>query len=46
MQGQIISSDEGMADLLNEYFASVYTKEDLQEIPSATILYQGNNPFW
>lgn len=43
-QDNIISSDEGMADLLNKYFVSVYTKENLQEIPSAAILYQGNNP--
>ena len=44
VQGNVISSDEGMADLLNEYFASVYTEEDLQEIPSAPILYQGREP--
>ena len=43
-QGNIISSDEGMAELLNEYFVSVYTKEDLQEIPSVPIVYQGSNP--
>ena len=43
-QGNMISSDEGMADLLNEYFASVYTEEDLQQIPSVPILYQGNEP--
>ena len=33
-QGNVISSDEGMADLLNEYFASVYTIESLQEVPN------------
>ena len=43
-QGNMISDDEGMAELLNEYFASVYTEEDLQEIPSVQILYQGNEP--
>ena len=43
-QGNIISSDEGMAELLNEYFVSVYTKEDLEEIPSVPILYQGTKP--
>ena len=43
-QGQIISSDEGMADLLNEYFVGVYTKEDLREIPNAAISYLGNSP--
>ena len=43
-QGNIISSDEGMAELLNEYFVSVYTKEDLKELPSVPIFYQGTNP--
>ena len=41
--GSIISSDEGMANILNEYFASVYTKEDTSEIPIVPIVYQGNN---
>ena len=40
----IISSDEGMADLLNEYFASVYTEEDLQNMPAISTFYQGNEP--
>ena len=43
-QGNIISSDEGMAEILNEYFASVYTEEDLNEIPRVPVLYQGNVP--
>ena len=43
-EGNIISSDEGMAELLNEYFASEYTKEDISEIPDVPIVYQGNNP--
>ena len=43
-QDNIISTDEGMADLLNEYFASVYTEEDLQNMPTAPAVYQGNEP--
>ena len=42
--GSIISSDEGMANILNEYFTSVYTEEDTSEIPIVPIVYRGNNP--
>ena len=42
-EGKIISSDVGMAELLNKYFASVYTKEDTLLIPDVPIVYQGNN---
>ena len=44
IEGNIISSDEGMAELLNGYFASVYTKENISEIPDVPIAYRGNNP--
>ena len=43
-QGNVISCDEGMAELLNEYFASVYTEEDLQGMPTVPARYQGNEP--
>ena len=43
-EGNIISTDEGMANTLNEYFASVYTEEDTSVIPSVPIRYQGSNP--
>ena len=42
--GSIISTDEGMANIFNEYFASVYTEEDTSEIPNVPIVYRGNNP--
>ena len=42
--GNIISTDEEMAELLNKYFASVYTEEDTSEIPDVAINYQGNEP--
>ena len=42
--GSIISTDEGMANIFNEYFASVYTEEDTSEIPIVPIVYRGNNP--
>ena len=41
---RIISSDEGMASILNEYFCTVYTEEDTSTIPRAPITYQGNEP--
>ena len=44
IEGNIISSDEGMSELLGGYFANVYTKEDISEIPDVPIVYQGNNP--
>ena len=40
----IISTDKGMANIFNEYFASVYTEEDTSEIPNVPIVYRGNNP--
>ena len=40
----IINSDESMANILNEYFASVYSEEDTLEIPIVPIVYRGNNP--
>ena len=42
--GSIISSEEGMANILNEYFTSGFTEEDTSEIPIAPIVYRGNNP--
>ena len=43
-KGSIISTDEGMANIFSEYFASVYTEEDTSEIPIVPIVYRGNNP--
>ena len=43
-EDNIISSDEEMAELLNKYFASVYTNENISEIPDVPIVYQGTNP--
>ena len=42
--GSIISSDKGMANILNEYFTSGFTEEDTSEIPIVPIVYRGNNP--
>ena len=42
--GNIISNDKDMASILNEYFASVYTEEDISEIPIVPIVYQGDKP--
>ena len=42
--GSITSTDEGMANIFNEYFASGFTEEDTSEIPIVPIVYRGNNP--
>ena len=33
-KGEIIKDDKGKADILNSFFASVFTKEDKQNIPA------------
>ena len=33
--GSYAATDQGKADTLNDYFASVFTEEDLSDIPSA-----------
>ena len=33
-----------MADLLNKYYASVYTKEDTTEMPAVPVVYLGDKP--
>ena len=43
-EGELISDDAGMADLLNNHFASVFTEEDVSEIPGMEIRYEGTMP--
>ena len=43
-EGTLISSDAGMADLLNNQFVSVFTDEDVSEIPGMEIIYEGTMP--
>ena len=43
-QGRIISGDKEMAEIMNKFFTSVYTIEDLQDIPRVPIFYRGMEP--
>ena len=40
--GNVITDNKKAADLLNEYFASVFTVEDTKDIPSPLQLFEGN----
>ena len=42
--GRIISSDLEMSNELNNYFASVFTRENTLETPDAVIKYEGDTP--
>ena len=43
-EGRIVGNDLEMAELLNEYFASVYTEENMSNMPIVQSRYQGSNP--
>ena len=43
-EGNLISTDAGMATLLNIHFVSVFTEEDTGEIPNVLIKYEGAMP--
>ena len=40
--GNVISSNKKAADYLNEYFCSVFTQENLANIPNALAIFEGN----
>lgn len=40
--GQIITSNKHTADYLNSYFCTVFTKENLDNIPNPVMLFNGN----
>jgi len=40
--GPIVSDSDKMGELLNDYFASVFLKEDLQFIPKASTIAKKN----
>ena len=42
--GRIISSDLEMSNVLNDYFASVFTRENTLDIPEMVIRYEGDAP--
>ena len=45
-EGDELVTDEGrMAEMLNSFFCSVFTQEDLDELPQPEQLYHGEEPF-
>ena len=40
--GSLITSDEGMCEIFNEYFATVFTDEDLTNVPDAEQMWKGS----
>ena len=42
-QGSIIDDDQSMCDTLNNFFASVFTKEDTQNVPEVVNILNGEN---
>lgn len=42
--GNLITSDVGIAGVLNEYFTSVFTEESVDAIPETTVRYLGEHP--
>ena len=41
MIGEIIMKDEQMCTILNDYFLSVFTKEDVENVPIPQQMFQG-----
>ena len=41
---ELVSEEEKMTTILNTYFSSVFTREDLTNIPSANQSYKGDQP--
>ena len=42
--GKLITDDDKMAELLNDFFCSVFTREDCSSMPVAEQLFTGNAP--
>ena len=42
--GGIITDDDKMAELLNDFFCSVFTSEDCSNVPAAEKLFHGSDP--
>ena len=41
---EIVTDDEKQAEILNQFFTSVFTKEDLENLPLLEPVYHGNSP--
>ena len=42
--GQLVTADENMAEMLNNFFCSVFTREDTSTIPEAEQRFLGMQP--
>ena len=42
--GELVTDNEKMAEMLNSWYCSVFTRENLQELPEAEKIFTGNNP--
>ena len=42
--GDIVTDDATMAGMLNSFFSSVFTDEDLEDLPKPETLYHGDSP--
>jgi ribonuclease P/MRP protein subunit RPP40 len=41
---EVVADSEKMANILNSWYCSVFTEEDLSNMPSPEVLYMGDNP--
>ena len=41
---ELISDDQKMCEILNTFFSSVFTKEDLNDLPQPRQFYTGSSP--
>ena len=44
-RGEIIMKDEQMCTVLNDYFLSVFTKEDVENVPIPQQMFQGTENY-
>ena len=42
--GDVVTDDATMAGMLNSFFSSVFTEEDLEHMPTPDVLYHGDSP--
>ena len=42
--GKLVTDDQSMAEILNDFFCSVFTQEDTSNVPEAEQRYFGGQP--
>ena len=42
--GKLVTDDQSMAEILNDFFCSVFTQEDTSNVPEAEQRYCGGQP--